>query len=659
MSARRSKAMIAVICSIAAFGSAVASASADPYTFRDLRTCCDLAGTSTPYQAAEIAAAVNDDGDVVGTAAGTTGGASNEAYILKNGQFTVLQYLATLQYQYGSADGGNPFSFADDLNDSDVVVGYSSDGFGTGSLNHTGGEHPVVWRPFAATNPSDAAFDLGQLEASTLNACDQTLPTDCYGVATNVNADGNVVGYGEYADYPNAENDFFTVPWTVPGGSRQLAQVPATVPGPEAVSTDMVFFEHEAKPFGGFYTSGVNTDTSPALDQIVVWPDPNNISSNNGAVCTTTNGGAPKCTSVPFDTSWHDDDRHAINDVGWVVGTLDSTSAGGPGQAMVWENGTAVSLPPLTGDTGGDSAVAINDNGDIVGSSIDVNGCPNATLWPAGHYNAPIDLNAAESSRDEDLYVAQDISDTGDIVGQGGPACTATSDSYVSNADPWELIAPTPTTAKLTVTLAGTGHGTVTGTSAGAATGISCPGTCAQNFSVGATVKLTALPAAASTFSGFTGGGCTGTSTTCVVTMSKAQDVTAKFTGRPPKCTVSAISDGVLLKKLSGSKLKPGVLEISTRCTQAAAVRLTGTLVELLGAKSTRGKQRTIDYSLGPVRATVIAAKAKTLSVKLPSRALDALAAGHHESVTLTLGGTNVNGTSRARASVAALKLLS
>src|SRR5207302_100401 len=58
--------------------------------------------------------------------------------------------------------------------------------------------------------------------------------------------------------------------------------------------------------------------------------------------------------------------------------------------------------------------------------------------------------------------------------------------------------------------------------------GISCGATCAAAFPSGAAVPLTATPAAGSTFTGWSGGGCTGTGT-CSVTMSAAQSVTATF----------------------------------------------------------------------------------------------------------------------------------
>jgi hypothetical protein len=78
-------------------------------------------------------------------------------------------------------------------------------------------------------------------------------------------------------------------------------------------------------------------------------------------------------------------------------------------------------------------------------------------------------------------------------------------------------------TQPLTVTLAGTGSGTVTSSPSG----INCPGTCSANFNTGTVVTLTASPASGSTFGGWSGA-CTGTGT-CSVTMNASKSVTASF----------------------------------------------------------------------------------------------------------------------------------
>jgi Divergent InlB B-repeat domain len=81
----------------------------------------------------------------------------------------------------------------------------------------------------------------------------------------------------------------------------------------------------------------------------------------------------------------------------------------------------------------------------------------------------------------------------------------------------------------LTVATAGTGTGTV-----------SCNGgVCASSYDQGAKVTLTASAASGSGFSGFSGGGCSGTGS-CIVTINADTTVTAVFNANPsPTCATS------------------------------------------------------------------------------------------------------------------------
>lgn len=78
----------------------------------------------------------------------------------------------------------------------------------------------------------------------------------------------------------------------------------------------------------------------------------------------------------------------------------------------------------------------------------------------------------------------------------------------------------------LTVTLAGTGSGSVTSSPAG----IECGADCSEPYDVGTMVTLTAVASSDSTFTGWSGA-CTGTAA-CTVTMDAARAVTATFTLR-------------------------------------------------------------------------------------------------------------------------------
>jgi hypothetical protein len=109
-----------------------------------------------------------------------------------------------------------------------------------------------------------------------------------------------------------------------------------------------------------------------------------------------------------------------------------------------------------------------------------------------------------------------------------GPAqtCTVTNGSgtisgaNVTNVQVTCAIAQWP----LNVSLAGTGTGSVSSSPAG----ISCPGDCSENYDDSTVVTLTATADPGSVFTGWSGGGCSGTGT-CVVTMTAATSVTATF----------------------------------------------------------------------------------------------------------------------------------
>jgi glucose/arabinose dehydrogenase len=90
----------------------------------------------------------------------------------------------------------------------------------------------------------------------------------------------------------------------------------------------------------------------------------------------------------------------------------------------------------------------------------------------------------------------------------------------------------------LTVARSGAGSGTVTGPA-----GISCGSVCSRTFGAGATVTLTATPAAGSVFAGWSGGGCAGTGS-CVVTVTAATTVTASFSVPTVTLTVARAGTG-------------------------------------------------------------------------------------------------------------------
>jgi hypothetical protein len=124
-----------------------------------------------------------------------------------------------------------------------------------------------------------------------------------------------------------------------------------------------------------------------------------------------------------------------------------------------------------------------------------------------------------------------------------GAACsgtTGTTCKVTITADTSVLASfSAPTTFPLTVTKQGLGTGTVVS----APSGIQCGATCTASFLAGSSVTLTAVAASGSLFVGW-GGACTGTASTCVVPMTKAQSVVASFGGPNPTFTVTKSGTG-------------------------------------------------------------------------------------------------------------------
>ena len=105
--------------------------------------------------------------------------------------------------------------------------------------------------------------------------------------------------------------------------------------------------------------------------------------------------------------------------------------------------------------------------------------------------------------------------------------------------------------AGLPLTVDVSGNGTVTSSPAG----IDCPGvSCNAEFPIETLVTLTAIPNSDSTFSEW-GGGCSGTTSTCVVNPEIAQNVTATFIKTPPppvSLSVAVVGDGTVTSTPSG-----------------------------------------------------------------------------------------------------------
>jgi hypothetical protein len=124
------------------------------------------------------------------------------------------------------------------------------------------------------------------------------------------------------------------------------------------------------------------------------------------------------------------------------------------------------------------------------------------------------------------------------FVGWSG-ACSGTGTCVLAVTDDAAVTAAFALDLSLVVTKAGNGAGTVDSTPPG----ISCGTSCAATYPPSTSVTLTAAPAVGSTFSGWTGGGCSGTGP-CTVLMTAATAVSATFTLNQYTLTVAKAGAG-------------------------------------------------------------------------------------------------------------------
>jgi phospholipase C len=129
----------------------------------------------------------------------------------------------------------------------------------------------------------------------------------------------------------------------------------------------------------------------------------------------------------------------------------------------------------------------------------------------------------------------------------------------------------------LSVILGGTGAGSVTSNPPG----INCPQTsCSASFISGTQVTLNATAGANSTFGQWSGGGCTGTNPTCVVTLTANQQVTATFNGPLLSVTLAGTGTGTVTSNPAG-------INCGTTCSANFTFGTQVTLTETAGSNST------------------------------------------------------------------------
>jgi hypothetical protein len=192
----------------------------------------------------------------------------------------------------------------------------------------------------------------------------------------------------------------------------------------------------------------------------------------------------------------------------------------------------------------------------------------------------------------------------------GAGTCTVILNSDLSVA---ATFAPAPPSHTLSVTKAGAGSGSVTSSPPG----IDCGADCSRAFDEATVVTLTANPASGSTFTGWSGAGCSGAGP-CTVTLNSDQVVTATFSANAPPSNEFTLGKPKLNKKkgtatlpvtvpsagkltLSGKGLKPimkvGGQEIAGPGTVKLLIKATGKAKKKLKSKGKAKFKATVTFT--------------------------------------------------------------
>ncbi len=218
------------------------------------------------------------------------------------------------------------------------------------------------------------------------------------------------------------------------------------------------------------------------------------------------------------------------------------------------------------------------------------------------------------------------------FTGWSGSGCSGTSTCTVTMSEARAVTAEfavvPPGQFDLMVSKSGTGAGTVTSSPAG----INCGSDCSETLPSGTSVTLTAAPAADSTFTGWSGSGCSGTST-CTVVMSEARAVTAQFTKLPsnvfptPKVKAGASA-------LASRVHVPGPGTITQRVTRSSNLAAVLTVCKTSG-KATKAGWVKLTCKLSKATRTALRQRSLRVSVKTTFTPTGGLPASKTQAVTL------------------------
>ncbi len=371
--------------------------------------------------------------------------------------------------------------------------------------------------------------------------------------------------------------------------------------------------------------------------------------TGTAATCTVTMDAAKSVTATFTLKTYALAVTKPGNGPGTVAANVGSLNCGGTCSAT-YDHGTSVTLTA----TAGNGATFTGWSGDCSGTAatctVSMTAAKNVTatftlntyalnVTRTGNGNGTVTSNVGTIScgatcsgtynhgTSVTLTAAATIGTT--FTGWGG-ACSGTASTCTLTMDGIKNVTATFTldTHVLTVAKSGTGSGTVTAPS----NLINCGSDCSEGYPYGTSVVLTAGAANGSTFSGWSGGGCSGSASTCTVTVDAAKTVTAQFTINTYYLTTTIGGSG------SGTINGPGI-NCSGATGSACATPFTYNTSVTLTASGTGGygfAGWTSGGCSGLGSCTVLMSAAKNVTAKFePYRTLT-LHKGTASSVTVT-----------------------
>jgi hypothetical protein len=217
------------------------------------------------------------------------------------------------------------------------------------------------------------------------------------------------------------------------------------------------------------------------------------------------------------------------------------------------------------------------------------------------------------------------------------PTCTVTMDQSRSVTATFTGVTSYP------LDVAKVGSGTVTADSGS----LNCGATCTSRYANGTLVTLNASPSAGWIFSGWSGEGCSGT-TSCQVTMSQARSVTATFTEQTYPLTVSSSGNGTVSANLGTINCGNG----NTFCSDTYGAGTVVTLTATPGSGQTFTGWSGADCSGTSATCTVTMSQARSATASFSGTAIYPLNVGTDGdgtgTVTSNVGGINCGSTCSA-----------